>query len=72
MQAAFERVLTDTSVGSNVIEVGAGRRIHLLEKGGGPPLVLLQGTTAATGFFVPLLNELDGIRSLAPDRPDTD
>ena len=69
VQAAYERVLADTSVGSNFIEVGAGGRIHLLEKGDGPPLVLLHGTTASAGFFVPVLNELDGIRALAPDRP---
>ena len=62
-------MLADTSVGSNFIEAGAGSRIHLLEKGDGPPLVLLHGTTASAGFFVPLLNELDGVRSLAPDRP---
>jgi pimeloyl-ACP methyl ester carboxylesterase len=40
-----------------------------LEKGDGPPLVLLHGTTASAGFLLPLLNELDGVRSLAPDRP---
>ena len=62
-------MLADTSVGSSFIEVGAGSRIHLLEKGDGPPLVLLHGTTASAGFFVPLLNELDGVRALAPDRP---
>ena len=69
VEAAYERVLADTSVGSNFIEAGGGRRIHLLERGDGPPLVLLHGTTAAAGFFVPLLNELDGVRALAPDRP---
>ena len=31
--------------------------------------MLLHGTTASAGFFVPLLNELDGVRALAPDRP---
>ena len=40
-----------------------------LEKGGGSPLVLLHGTTASAGIFLPLLDELDGVRALAPDRP---
>ena len=69
VQAAYERVLADTSIGSSFIEVGAGSRIHLLERGDGPPLVLLHGTTASAGFLVPLLNELGGVRALAPDRP---
>jgi pimeloyl-ACP methyl ester carboxylesterase len=69
VEAAYERVLADTSVASTFIEAGAGSRIHLLEKGDGPPLVLLHGTTASAGFFVPLLNELDTVRALAPDRP---
>ncbi len=54
VQAAYERVLADTSVGSNFVEAGGGSRIHLLEKGDGPPLVLLHGTTASAGFFVQL------------------
>ena len=69
VQAAYERVLADTSVGSTFIEAGAGSRIHLLEKGDGPPLVLLHGTTASAGQFMPLFNELDVVRALAPDRP---
>jgi pimeloyl-ACP methyl ester carboxylesterase len=31
--------------------------------------VLLHGGGGAAGFFVPLLNELNGVRALAPDRP---
>ena len=49
----------------------AGRppRVHLLEKGSGPPVVLLHGSGDSAGFFLPLLNELQGVRALALDRP---
>lgn len=65
---AYERVLAGTSVGGRVVEV-AGNRVHLLEIGTGPPLVLLHGGGGSGGFFLPLLNELRGVRALAPDRP---
>ena len=65
---AYERVLAGTSVRGRVVEV-AGNRVHLLEIGTGPPLVLLHGGGGSGGFFLPLLNELRGVRALAPDRP---
>jgi 2-hydroxy-6-oxonona-2,4-dienedioate hydrolase len=66
---AYEQVLAGTSVRSRQIEVGVGKRVHLLEIGTGPPVVLLHGGGGTAGFFVPLLNELNGVRALAPDRP---
>ena len=65
---AYERVLAGGSARSRRVEV-AGRSVHLLEDGAGPPLVLLHGTTATAGMFLPLLNELHGCRAVAPDRP---
>ncbi|RIK08893.1 MAG: alpha/beta hydrolase, partial [Acidobacteria bacterium] len=44
-------------------------RVHVLEKGAGPPMILLHGTGVAAGFFLPLLAELDGVRAIAPDLP---
>jgi pimeloyl-ACP methyl ester carboxylesterase len=32
-------------------------------------MVLLHGTTASAGMLLPLLNELHGVRAMAPDRP---
>jgi len=64
----YERVLAGASARSRRFDV-AGRSVHLLEDGSGPPLVLLHGTTATAGMFVPLLNELHGCRAVAPDRP---
>ena len=72
VQQWYERVLAGASVRSRNVEVGAGNRVHLLEKGekgAGPPVVLLHGSGVSAGFFLPLLNELHGVRTLAPDRP---
>jgi pimeloyl-ACP methyl ester carboxylesterase len=62
-------VLAGASVHSRTIDVRAAGRVHILEKGAGPPVVLIHGSGVSAGFFLPLLNELKGIRALAPDRP---
>ena len=69
VQAAYERVLTGTSVRDRYVSHGAGGRVHLLEKGSGRPVVILHGTGDPAGFFLPLLEALDGVRVIAPDRP---
>jgi pimeloyl-ACP methyl ester carboxylesterase len=56
-------------VRSRYVEVGTGRRVHLLEMGAGPPVVLLHAPGTSAGLFLPLLNELKVVRALAPDRP---
>lgn len=66
---AYDRLLAGTGVRSRYVELRAGGRVHLLEKGAGPPMVLLHGTGNVAGFFLPLLTELDGVRVLIPDRP---
>jgi pimeloyl-ACP methyl ester carboxylesterase len=68
VRQVYERVLAGASVRSRHVEV-AGDRVHLLEKGAGPPVVLLHGTVDSAGFFLPLLNELEGVRAMAPDLP---
>jgi pimeloyl-ACP methyl ester carboxylesterase len=69
VQEVYKRVLAGGFVHSRYLEVKTGDRIHLLEKGAGPPLVLIHGTGINAGFFLPLLNALEGIRVIAPDRP---
>jgi pimeloyl-ACP methyl ester carboxylesterase len=68
VRQAYERALTGASVRSRYIELGGGR-VHLLEKGDGPPVVLLHGAGMSAGLLLPLLNQLDGFRVVAPDRP---
>ena len=69
IRQVYERLLVGASVSSRQVEVDAGGRVHLLEKGAGPPVVLLHGTGNPAGFFLPLLHELHGVRAIACDRP---
>lgn len=69
VRQAYDRVLTGASVRSRFVELDAGGRVHLLEKGSGPKVVLLHGSGDSAGIFVPLLNELHLVRALAVDRP---
>jgi pimeloyl-ACP methyl ester carboxylesterase len=69
LRQVYERLLTGASVRSCHVEVGAGHRVHLLEQGAGPPVVVLHGTGNPAGFLLPLLHELHGVRAIAPDRP---
>ena len=68
IQDVYERVLAAASIQSRSLDV-SGRGVHLLEKGAGPPLVLLHGTGINAAFFLPLLIRLDGIHAIVPDRP---
>jgi pimeloyl-ACP methyl ester carboxylesterase len=69
IRQVYERLLARGSVRSRHVEVGAGNRVHLLEKGDGPPVVVLHGSGNPAGFLLPLLDELHGVRAIAPDRP---
>jgi pimeloyl-ACP methyl ester carboxylesterase len=69
LRQAYERVLAGASVRSRHLEVGAGNWVHLLEKGAGPPVVLIHGTGSSAGFLLPLLNELHGVHGWPPTGP---
>src|SRR5829696_794610 len=69
VREVHERLLAGASVDSRHLEVADSGRVHLLEKGDGPPLVLLHGSGTSAGFFLPLLDALHGVRVIAPDRP---
>ena len=65
----YERALAGTSARSRHVELPGGGSVHLLEKGSGPPLVLVHGSGVAAGFFLPLLEQLQGVRAMAVDLP---
>jgi pimeloyl-ACP methyl ester carboxylesterase len=69
VRQVYDRLLAGATVRSSYVEVGTGSRVHLLEKGGGPPVVLLHGSGAPAGFLLPLLDKLHGVRAIAPDLP---
>jgi pimeloyl-ACP methyl ester carboxylesterase len=67
--AVHERMLRSSSAKGRHIEVGSGRRIHVIEKGDGSPVVLLHPTGNSSLLFLPLLERLNGVRAIAVDRP---
>jgi pimeloyl-ACP methyl ester carboxylesterase len=69
VEQVYERVLARASVQHRWVDAGAGGRVHLLERGGGKPVVLLHGTGNSAGFLLPLLEELHGVHAIAPDLP---
>jgi pimeloyl-ACP methyl ester carboxylesterase len=69
IRQVYERLLAGAPVRSRHVEMDAGNRVHLLEQGAGPPVVLLHGTGNPAGFLLPLLQELRGVRAIAPDLP---
>jgi hypothetical protein len=51
IRQAYDRVLAGASTRSRSVLIGAGGRVHLLEQGAGPPVVLLHGTGSSAGSF---------------------
>jgi pimeloyl-ACP methyl ester carboxylesterase len=67
--ALTKRILRRSPAQGRGITVGAGRRVHVIEAGEGPPIVLLHGTSTSSLLFLPLLERLEGVRAIAVDRP---
>lgn len=64
-----ERIFKESSIKERYIDIGVGRKIHVIESGDGPPLVYLHGGGAAAHTALPFLEHLEGIRTIVPDRP---
>jgi pimeloyl-ACP methyl ester carboxylesterase len=66
---AYEEVLKESAVEGRYIEIDGGRKIHVIEAGTGPPLIIQHGSSGGGYPLVPLMQHLDGVRAIAPDRP---
>jgi pimeloyl-ACP methyl ester carboxylesterase len=60
--------VSDSSVGSRYIDLGSGRRVHLIEAGEGPPVLFLHGSGTSSVSLLPVLERLEGVRAVAVDR----
>jgi hypothetical protein len=69
IRQVYERLVPGASADSRHVEVDAGNRVHLLEQGAGPPVVLLHGSGNPAGFPLPLLRELHGVQRSLPTGP---
>jgi pimeloyl-ACP methyl ester carboxylesterase len=64
-----ERILKESLAEGRYVDIGTGHKIYVIEAGAGPPLVYLHGGGAAAHTFLPVLEYLEGVRSIVPDRP---
>ena len=67
--AAHERMLSVSRARSRHVSLRSGRRVHILEAGEGPPVLLLHGSNTSSLSLLPLLELLEGVRAIAVDRP---
>lgn len=68
VREAYEQALSGADVRRRFVETADGR-VHVLERGEGPPLVLLPGDGSFAAWYLPLMHQLEGVRMVAPDRP---
>ena len=64
-----ERMLGACPAPSRHIDGGSGRRVHVIEAGAGPPVLILHGSSTSSLSILPLLEHLEGVRAVAIDRP---
>jgi 2-hydroxy-6-oxonona-2,4-dienedioate hydrolase len=65
----YESMSGAASAGRRSVDLGSRWRLHLIEAGDGPPALFLHGTGTSALSFLPLIEQLDGVRALAVDRP---
>jgi pimeloyl-ACP methyl ester carboxylesterase len=68
VREVYERILADARVAHRYLETRSGR-VHLVEAGEGPHVVLLHGGGTSSISHLPLLAHLDGVRAINVDRP---
>jgi pimeloyl-ACP methyl ester carboxylesterase len=64
-----ERMLRGSRARPWYLRLASGSRVHVIETGGGPPAVLLHGSTTSSLSHLPLLDRVRGFRAIAVDRP---
>jgi pimeloyl-ACP methyl ester carboxylesterase len=68
IHAVHEKVLSGSSVKNRFITTPTGR-VHVLEAGDGPPVLLFNGSGPSALHMLPLLERIDGAWGIAVDRP---
>jgi pimeloyl-ACP methyl ester carboxylesterase len=69
LATVHDSVLSGWGVGHRFLEAVAGERVHVLEHGDGPPLVILHGTGPTSLQLLPLVSRISRSRAIAVDRP---
>jgi pimeloyl-ACP methyl ester carboxylesterase len=68
VRAVHEKFLSRSSAKNRFIKPPTGR-VHVIEAGDGPPVVLFNGSGPSALHMLPLLERIDGARTIAVDRP---
>lgn len=68
LRQLHDRLLAGTPLRSRFVET-AGGEVHVLEQGTGVPVVFIHGTGGCGLFWRPLLQRVEALRAIAPDRP---
>lgn len=69
LAAVHDSVLGAWGVGHRFVEAVAGERVHVLEHGDGPPVVMLHGSGPTSLQLLPLVSRMARSRVVAVDRP---
>jgi pimeloyl-ACP methyl ester carboxylesterase len=69
LATVHDSVLADWQVSHRFVEAVPGERVHVTERGDGPPLVMLHGSGPTSLLFLPLISRITRARVVAIDRP---
>lgn len=69
LAAVHASAIAGSSITSRFVEAVPGERVHLLEHGDGPPLVMLHGSGPTSLQFLPLIRRISRSHAVAVDRP---
>lgn len=69
VNAVHEKILSGSNANSRFIRIPSGHRIHLIEAGDGPPVLLFNGSGPSALHMLPMLEKVDGFWAIAVDRP---
>lgn len=68
VKGVHEKILSRSSAKNRFIETPTGR-VHLIEAGDGPPVLLFNGSGPSALHMLPMLERIDGAWTIAVDRP---
>jgi pimeloyl-ACP methyl ester carboxylesterase len=69
VEDVHDRVLGASPATGRHVELASGRQAHVIEAGEGPPLVMVHSGGTSALLFLPLIERLTGVRTIAVDRP---